>query len=351
MFAHSTLNSLFALVATMALLTDFSVTGMCSLESVVEIELTRHLLALPTRRSTSSFGRRARISRRALTPPAVKADGKTLAITTTSPTTGKTHSVVIDAGSMGSGGISGSTININLNGKRDASVVAAPVEEPTSSIFEDLGETATAAAPAATEAASHHNVYIDASGTAGIQNSTINVNLNHKKSRRTTPTFLSAHEHHKKRDGLMNTDLALEQAAYEAQVAAMDAMDALATAVPTPTAAPSSPPTDSPLPLPTPTNQVNAMSPIAAPALDSPDVESPLVVKYDQAVLAALPPLTLTITMLPQSTGYVNAAFMHKKHAGKKVNTLSTTLENLPTPAAVIPNSKRSLGADVWHLV
>ena len=154
---------------------------------------------------------------------------------------------MIDVGSMGAGGITGSTINIAIHGKRNATaapvVDSPPVEGDLPSVEAPVG------APADSD--NHHNVHIDASGAdGGIHNSTLNINLiNTGKSRRATSP--AAHLHQRshttastawmskrmlvqpvKRQAGFVTDLEEQVAAYEEGVAALSE----SLVMPTPTA-------------------------------------------------------------------------------------------------------------------
>lgn len=298
------------------------------MQAADSIELLLHI-ALPTRRSTSAFSRHgSKHAKRGLPNVAdlLTVNGTALAVTATSPLTGKSHSVVIDAGSM-QGGISGSTINIAINGKRalNDSAPASPALP-----------TPTAPSPSS-DAAQHHNVYINAAGSAGIVNSTLNINLNSVKRRtpkamtnpKSTPAIISSAkssiftpaaalqvaptEIHKvnpknavvaKRNARRQvgfvTDLAAEQSAYAAGVAALPTLTAAAA---------------------TATNAMQLMlDAIKAAATTATTTSTPIST-------LAINPLSFATSSAPLATGLPDVVVTLTLHAGSK------GYAPLPTPS------------------
>ena len=357
MFSHSTLNALFALVATMTLLTD-SVAGKPSLSDASprnKILTLCSFAALPTRRSTSSFSRRAQQGR-ARRSATISSDpeGKSLAISATSPITGKTHSIVIDAGSMGAGGITGSTINIVIHGKRNATAapvaVSPPVEEELPSV------ESTSATPA--DSANHHNVHIDASGAdGGIHNSTLNINLigtgNARRStsaaahilKRSHATASTAWMNNKrmivqpaKRQQGFVTDLAAQESAYAKGVAALS--DSLV--MPTPTAR--SPVVGAvKLGIPTPVSSPAPVAPRPTPVV-------PVVVP------TSIKATTITkVTLVPAATGLGYFSASNPKSLKSRYIPSRSAEPKFPLPSPIVvptvDTPQAALNPQEWRIV
>ncbi|KAK4701144.1 hypothetical protein P7C70_g5098, partial [Phenoliferia sp. Uapishka_3] len=152
---------IFAVMATFSLLSSAAGTSLIPFAFSLNFELTI-LAALPSRGSPSDLTRRSRSSR-----PRRNVAEESLSINAVNPNTGKSHSVVVNGG-----GIQGSTINVNFNGRRDTS-------SPANSASSDAsGDDATSTGD--------HSILIDASAPkgngGGIRNSTINLTVISRRS-------------------------------------------------------------------------------------------------------------------------------------------------------------------------
>lgn len=266
--------------------------------------------ALPARGSTSTYARRARLSRRARTPANTTAG--TLEVTRTNPLTGASHSVLIDASSFGSGGIVGSTINVNFNGKRE--------ELGDHSILVDASSSGTSS-PANSSSPST---------AGGIHESTINLTVI-SRLRRALVSLLPSHARRavhptlRARQAGFVSDLAAQESAYSAAVAALYTLS-------------------TPAPIATATASVEdvrifaMLDPLlASPSLDSLAAPTPSSNPLGADILAVLPPLTLTMTLVAGPSGYVDAA------GEPPVPVATASVEGTGTAALLVETMKRGI--------
>lgn len=193
--------------------------------------------------------------------------------------------MLIDASSFGAGGIVGSTINVNFNGKRE--------ELGDHSILVDASSSGTSS-PANSSSPSNA-----ASTDAGIHSSTINLTVISRLKRAVLSLLPSPHVRRaihptlRARQAGFVSDLAAQESAYAAAVAALGAL---------PTAAPVAAATGV-----VSTEDIKMLA-IVDPLLDPLAAPTPSSEPLGADILAVLPPLTLTMTLVAGPSGYVDAA-------------------------------------------
>ncbi|KAM0747551.1 hypothetical protein T439DRAFT_349929 [Meredithblackwellia eburnea MCA 4105] len=121
--------------------------------------------ALPTRGSTSTLSRRARIARHVPRSPFPSPDDDKFELEATNPTTGKKHKITINGANALADG--GNTINVNFNGREKEKRSTPEIAD------------AAALAPASTPSSS--NTTTTGAGRGGIKSSTINLTVISKR--------------------------------------------------------------------------------------------------------------------------------------------------------------------------